>query len=157
VGPVWRDTSEAERLLACLPACLPACLRAFFLFPARQLCCTASYSTCTSQTARRIRFTAVCVFRWRLGNKGEKDLKGLWSRRLQLRLRLRKRTLLRNTKTKVLRGTLCNTGKRRDNLARYVMASRLAFMDLSVDLKTLIVQHVSLWVDGFRVAREAWG
>ena len=31
------------------------------------------------------------------------------------------------------------------------MAPRLAFMDLSVDLKTLIVQHVSLWVDGLLV------
>lgn len=39
-----------------------------------------------------------------------------------------------------------------------MMAPRLAFMDLSVDLKTLIVQHVSLWVDGgFKVAGEAPG
>jgi hypothetical protein len=33
------------------------------------------------------------------------------------------------------------------------MASRLAFMDLSVDLKTLIVNHVSLWVDELLVGR----
>ena len=37
-----------------------------------------------------------------------------------------------------------------------MMAPRLAFMDLSVDIKTLIVQHVSVWVDG-RLVREAGG
>jgi hypothetical protein len=131
VGLLWRDTSEAEPGNSCLPARLLS-----FSCPSTLLLLLHFYRSVRRSYPHLLQLSVLRAIRQQGRRKTPKTKDTItWTV-----------AHIDKATSELATSTLRDIESEPRRI--YTMVSRLAFMDLSVDLKTLIVQHVSLWVHG---------